>query len=76
MADLTDEMLPGYCIIHCETEVAQFHKKHIARLCRLAGMNEEADAVEQGNEWLFLGPNIIRPIVEKIRSREADGDGR
>lgn len=70
MADLTDDELPGYCLLHCETEVAAFHKNHIARLCRLAGRNDDADRVENGNDWLHLGPDVIRPIVKAISGYE------
>lgn len=68
-SDLTDEELPGYCLLHCRTPIAAFHKRHIARLCRMAGDNEDADAVERGNDWLYLGPSVIDPIVEKISER-------
>lgn len=71
MTDLTDKELPGYALLHCETPVAAFHKSHIARLCRMAGMDDDADAVERGNDWLHLGPEVIRPIVAKIPERKS-----
>lgn len=70
MAGLTDEELPGYCLAHCETERGQFHHLHIARLLRLAGREDDAAKVEAGREWLFLGPEAIRPIVKAIPGYE------
>lgn len=70
MADLTDEELPGYALLHCETPVGAFHQRHVARLLRLAGREEDAAKVECGNEWLHLGPSVIRPIVAAIPGYE------
>lgn len=71
MDDLTDEELPGYCLLHCETEIGAFHKKHIARLLRMAGQTEDAAKVEAGRNWYYLGPNAIRPVVKKIPGYES-----
>jgi len=70
MSGLTDEELPGYCLVHCETERGQFHKDHIVRLLRLAGRDDDAAKIERGREWLFLGPGFIRPIVKGIPGYE------
>lgn len=70
--DLTDEELPEYAIIHCQTPVAAFHKIHVERLLRMAGDMEEADAVNKSiQEWFYLGEGVIYPIVKKIRQRQA-----
>lgn len=66
MDDLTDEELPGYALLHCETEIGAFHKKHIARLLRMAGREEEAVNVDNGRDWYYLGPNAIRPLVDSV----------
>lgn len=71
MSDLTDEELPGYALSHCETEIGAFHQKHIVRLLRMAGMDSEAASVEHGNkEWYYLGPEVIHPVVRKIKGYE------
>lgn len=67
MTDLTDAELPGYFTLHCRTEVAAFHKNHVIRLLRLAGMNEEADVVDKHpKQFWHFGPDVIDPIVERI----------
>lgn len=38
--EMTDTELIGYCEIHCTTERALFHSKHINRMAALAGVNE------------------------------------
>ncbi len=70
MSGLTDQELPGYCLTHCETDIGQFHKDHIARLLRLANREDDAKKVEDGREWLFLGREAIRPIVKTIPGYE------
>ena len=40
MVEWTDEELIGYCEIHCQTDVAAFHKAHIRRMMMLAGYAE------------------------------------
>lgn len=68
--DLTDEELPGYATLHCDTDVAAFRTSHFARLLRLAGMNEDAAWVEEdGREFWYLGASIVDPIVARIRER-------
>lgn len=70
--DLTDEELPGYALSHCETEIGAFHKRHVARLLRMAGRDEEADKIERWvKEWYYLGPGAIRPIVKAIKGYES-----
>jgi len=70
MSDLTDKELPSYCLTHCETPVGAFHKKHIVRLLKMAGQDDDAAKVEGGNDWLHLGPGMIRPIVARIPGYE------
>lgn len=70
--DLTDEELPGYALIHCETAVAAFHKDHVSRLLSMAGQADKAAAVRDGSrEFYYLGPGTIRPIVAKIEARKS-----
>lgn len=67
MSDLTDEELPGYALIHCETERALFHKSHVIRLLKMAGRNDEARWVDgHYREFYSLGPGVIKPIVKAI----------
>lgn len=70
MDDLSDQELPGYCLSHCETEIGAFHKKHVARLLRMAGKKDDADKIDAGREWYYLGPRAIRPIVKMIPGYE------
>ena len=62
----SDNELPEYCLAHCETERALFHKTHIVRLLRMADEKTLAEEVERDpREWYSLGPAAIRPIAEK-----------
>jgi hypothetical protein len=71
--DLTDDELPIYCHSHCQTEVAAFHKRHIVRLLKLAGDDEAAESIERSpKEWYHLGERAIFPIVERIRTKQAE----
>ena len=40
MSEMTDDELIGYCLIHCRTERALFHKDQINRMIALAGFPE------------------------------------
>lgn len=65
--DLRDDELPGYAALHCQSEIGAFHKRHIVRLLKMAGQDEDAAAVEAGTkEWYYLGEGAIMPVVEKI----------
>lgn len=63
--DMTDAEFLGYCEIHCETPVGQFHRKHIARLLELAG-----DAVPTlDREWYRPSEWAVKDAVKRARSR-------
>lgn len=66
MADLTDAELPGYATIHCRTEIAAFHKKHVVRLLELAKDSRAGEIRDSNREWYNLGPGVIDPIVDAI----------
>ncbi|MDM7992965.1 MAG: hypothetical protein QUS11_06585 [Candidatus Fermentibacter sp.] len=63
---MTDEELLGYAFIHCETELALFHRQHIIRLFALAG--EECPDLGFRSFW-SVGPEIVKPLVEKAVKR-------
>lgn len=62
--DMTDEEFLSYVAIHCETDLALFHRDHANRLLRLAGLPERSHLP------VFVGirKHTALPLVERARS--------
>lgn len=70
MADLTDAELPGYCEIHCRTERALFHSRHLNRMLELAGHPPGYHkTVPEG--WHTVRETTMDPLVKLARERAA-----
>lgn len=70
MSGLTDDELPGYLRIHCDTEVGLVHVNHLARLHELAGRNDDARRLrESGNEWWRPSPEWIAEVATEAEAR-------
>lgn len=68
MADLTDMELPGYCEIHCRTERALFHSKHLNRMLELAGHPADyQQTVPEG--WHTVREETMDPLINLARQR-------
>lgn len=75
----SDEDLIGYCEIHCKTELALFHGKHINEMFKLAGIDRKVEfengfyaAHESMSELCKLARKRLKdgPEVEEARGRE------
>lgn len=62
---MNDNELIGYCNIHCETDLALFHKNHVRRMFELAGEPVPVNIDEQ--DFWSVGPDLMRPLVKKAR---------
>ncbi len=70
MADLTDQELPGYCEIHCRTERALFHSKHLNRMLELAGHPDGYfKTVPEGFHAVYS--ETMDPLIKLARERAA-----
>jgi hypothetical protein len=68
MSELTDAELPGYCELHCRTERALFHSKHLNRMLELAGHPEDYfKTVPKG--WHIVREHTMDPLVKLARER-------
>ena len=63
----TDEELIGYADIHCETDLALFHKDHARRLLDLAGL--DSSQVDMRRFW-SIGRDDMTLIFDKIKERK------
>lgn len=65
-----DDFFIGYCELHSETPRALFHKDHIARILRLAGYEEAAQATEaQMIEFEAAHDDEMHPLCKQARER-------
>ena len=62
---MTDQELLSYAARHCRTELGQIHRDHVARILTLSGMPTAPKDLQ--NEWYYLGPAAIDPIVASAR---------
>lgn len=62
--DLTDAELPGYARIHCRTDRALFHAKHLRRLLELAKLPVPEFLLEDG--WYAVFSDTVDPILDQI----------
>jgi hypothetical protein len=67
MADMTDEDLVGYIALHCKTERALTHSKHIKQLLRLAGKPEDSFGDIDG--FYCFPSETAMPLVKWARER-------
>lgn len=65
MAEMTDRELIGYCRLHCTTERALFHARHINRMLELAGHPE--GFVKRVDGWLSVHDEmqVLCDLAEK-----------
>ena len=69
---MDDKALIGYCEIYSETPRALFHKKHIARILRLAEYEEAAQAVaEQMLAFEAVHDDEMHPLCDLARANLA-----
>ena len=61
---MTDDDLIGYVELHCRTERALFHSKHIKRLFALAG-----EDVPNINGWYEMHADVADPLIAAARER-------
>lgn len=75
MSDLTDDELPGYCEIHCRTERALFHSKHLNRILALAGHPPDYHkTVPEG--WYTVRENTMDPLIKLAREHMAAAENQ
>jgi hypothetical protein len=67
----TDEAFLGYVDIHCETDLALFHRNHVNRLLRLAGRSELQDP--HTPLFLHVYADVAKPLIEAAKERMSDG---
>lgn len=64
---MDDDEFLGYCGLHCETDLGEFHRDHIRRLIVLAGDTPP----ERMRATYCLGPGYIKPLVRRARAKIA-----
>ena len=62
----TDDGFLGYVDLHCRTERALFHRKHVLRLYKMA--HAEAPDLGMGS-WFAMYQDVADPLIKKARGR-------
>ena len=64
----TDEELIGYADIHCDTDLALFHRAHLNRLLALAG---DLLLPDSAGSFFSMPRSVWEPIKARIRARQS-----
>jgi len=63
----SDEDFLGYFELHCRTDLALFHRKHVERLFKLAGQQ----IPEKLREWIPVHDDVADPLIARARGNIA-----
>lgn len=63
----TDDEFLGYFELHSRTPLALFHRKHVERLLKMAGVEPNPRL----GEWTAVHADVAEPLVLQARARIA-----